>query len=532
MKRIITTIICILLSLYGLEVYAQKTTIQESDRNTMGTITSKEFSIRVDERASFADFSVKVPEGGDYYVSFWLLPSQHPDKSYSKFNVYVNGKSVGTIHPSKENWQSLGLDGKQMISLKKGENTISLSSPLPDIVSVEVVRVARSLESSNISDVNYKNYLDKIDLVSRGVKSSEEIISQEEKEYLSIVNKQSPTAFSDGSAWDVRFFYRLPIKYSFRKLRYYEEGSEIRIITNSTDQHVIDVFYTDRGSLSNYDPTYQHLSWLVPSFLSSSSGQSFYISMKTIKVPKKGYYTIKARSLSNNKLGSINIYIDNDYYNNQPLFTTHKSLSMPTDGQHHILMTQKQDTILYNDPILYVEGGGSCPGKIVAYNDDKRPFEGADTVINHMFPNHFRDAVVKAKYLMPTCGFHIQNWYSSSGSQSGFCNVIYLKTKPQRYIPYPYPRVPFDTPEENNTPSLSVNICSEQGVLSIESNKELHSVSVYNKMGVLVGTRKLGAKQITIPPYELGMNSQDVYLLVFQAQDGEIFNGKIFHRIN
>ena len=66
MKRIITTIICILLSLYGLEVYAQKTTIQESDRNTMGTITSKEFSIRVDETASYADFSVKVPEGGDY----------------------------------------------------------------------------------------------------------------------------------------------------------------------------------------------------------------------------------------------------------------------------------------------------------------------------------------------------------------------------------------------------------------------------------------------------------------------------------
>lgn len=79
------------------------------------------------------------------------------------------------------------------------------------------------------------------------------------------------------------------------------------------------------------------------------------------------------------------------------------------------------------------------------------------------------------------------------------CNVIYLKTKPQRCIPYLLSST-FDTPEENDTPSLSVNICSEQGVLSIESNKELHSVSVYNKMGVLVGTRKLGAKQITIPP--------------------------------
>lgn len=41
-----------------------KTSIQESDRNTMGTITSKEFSIRVDERASYADFSVKVKKEG------------------------------------------------------------------------------------------------------------------------------------------------------------------------------------------------------------------------------------------------------------------------------------------------------------------------------------------------------------------------------------------------------------------------------------------------------------------------------------
>ena len=530
MKRIITTITCIILSLHGLEVYAQKTSIQESDRNSMGAITSREFSIRVDEKVSYADFCVKVPEGGDYYVSFWLLPSQLPDKSYSKFNVYVNGKSVGTILPSEENWQSAGLDGKQMINLKKGENTISLSSPLPDIASVEVVRVAKTLQCARISDIAYKNYLNKIDLVARGVKSSEEIISQEEKEYLSLVKKKKIRAFSDGSAWDVSFFYRLPIKYSFWKIRYYEKGSEIRIITNSTDQHVIDVFYTDKWSLSYYDPAYQHLSWLVPSFLSSNSGQSFYISIKTIKVPKKGYYAIKARSLSNNKLGSINVYIDNDYYNNQPLFTTHQSLSMPTDGQHHILMTQKQDNHLGNDPILYVEGGGSCPGKIVAYNDDKHPFVDADTVINHMFPNHTRDAAIKAKYLMPTCGFHIQNYGSSSSFQSGFCNVIYLKTKPQRYIPYP--RTIVDKSEENATPAFSVNVSSEQGILSIESNKELHSVSVYNRMGVLVGARKLDAKRITIPSYELGMTSQDIYLLVFQGQDGEICNGKIFHQTN
>lgn len=144
-----------------------------------------------------------MPQGGRYYVNFWLLPAQLPDDSYTEFKVYVNGEKVGIIHPSKSNWQSASLDEKQMISLKKGENTISLCSPLPDIVSVEVVKVAKSLESSKISDVEYKNYLNKIDLVSNGIKSSEEIISQEEKEYLSIVNEKSLIAFSDGSAWDV-----------------------------------------------------------------------------------------------------------------------------------------------------------------------------------------------------------------------------------------------------------------------------------------------------------------------------------------
>ena len=108
--------------------------------------------------------------------------------------------------------------------------------------------------------------------------------------------------------------------------------------------------------------------------------------------------------------------------------------------------------------------------------------------------------------------------------------MIYLKTKPQRYIPYP--RTIVDKSEENATPAFSVNVSSEQGILSIESNKELHSVSVYNRMGVLVGARKLDAKRITIPSYELGMTSQDIYLLVFQGQDGEICNGKIFHQTN
>lgn len=523
MKRIITTIICILLSLYGLEVYAQKTSIQESDRNTMGTITSREFSIRVDETASYADFSVKVPEGGDYYVSFWLLPAQLPNHSYTEFKVYVNGERVGVIHPSKSNWQNASLDDDQTISLKPGENTITLSTALPDVVSTELVSIAKTAQCARISEAGYQDYLRKIALVESGKMTSQEIIAQEESEYLAQYGDAAMQPLAeDGSQWDITLFHRIPVKYSFYKMRHYEEGDELRIITNSRDPHVTDVFYIgDYASLSRYNPSYQHLSWLVPSSLSSNKAQQFYISIKTIRIPRKGYYTIKARSLINEKLGSINVYIGNEYFDNQALFTAHKSLTMPTDGQEHILMARRQNN---SDPILYVEGAGSCPGRIVAYNDDKRPFIGADTIINYMFPSHTFDAVIKAEYKMSTCGFHVQNWSSSSSSQSDFCNVVYFKAKPQYLI---YPPISYESATYNVPIALSVTVRHEMGTLQIKANKELSSLYVYDKMGVLVGSKAIEAKQATIPTNELGISSRDLYSIVFYGKDGEVYSAKI-----
>ena len=185
-------------------------------------------------------------------------------------------------------------------------------------------------------------------------------------------------------------------------------------------------------------------------------------------------------------------------------------------------MTQRQND---TDPILYVEGAGSCPGRIVAYNDDKRPFIGSDTVINYMFPTHTLDAVIKAQYDMSTCGFHVQNWRTSSTSQAGFCNVIYLKAKPL-YIIYP----PIITPqnavnEEANV--LSVSVRNEYGTLQIEANKDVSALSVYDKMGVLISTKVIEAKSTTIPINELSVTSQDIYTLVFYGIDGEVCSKKM-----
>ena len=194
---------------------------------------------------------------------------------------------------------------------------------------------------------------------------------------------------------------------------------------------------------------------------------------------------------------------------------------MPTDGQEHILMARRQNN---SDPILYVEGAGSCPGRIVAYNDDKRPFIGADTIINYMFPSHTLDAVIKAEYKMSTCGFHVQNWSSSSSSQSDFCNVVYFKAKPQ-YLTYP--PISYESATYNVPIALSVTVRHEMGTLQIKANKELSSLYVYDKMGVLVGSKAIEAKQATIPTNELGISSRDLYSIVFYGKDGEVYSAKI-----
>lgn len=57
-----------------------------------------------DGDCNFRNFEVEVPESGDYFVEFWLLPAKYADGSYTSFNISVNNQPVGSISPTFGNY--------------------------------------------------------------------------------------------------------------------------------------------------------------------------------------------------------------------------------------------------------------------------------------------------------------------------------------------------------------------------------------------------------------------------------------------
>jgi|GEM_PF-5979008 len=118
---------------------------------------------RADETGvNSVSFRVEANSPVEQYASFWLLPAQYTDGTFTAYTVHVNGQYAGKITTDKANWQVVSLDSDSPLVFKKGVNTITVSTPAPEMPEVERVCLSSSLTGQALQPNEYTQYLDAI----------------------------------------------------------------------------------------------------------------------------------------------------------------------------------------------------------------------------------------------------------------------------------------------------------------------------------------------------------------------------------
>lgn len=129
-----------------------------SDKNLGGESIIKNSKLSVDGEISSKTFEINVPVKGEYYLNAWVMGSNGKN-GLENINVILNGRkeSIGKLNITKTNWQSaslvdnLGKGVTQKISLEAGSNEITFSMKVPNVPSIEFIRLAKDEKGALIS---------------------------------------------------------------------------------------------------------------------------------------------------------------------------------------------------------------------------------------------------------------------------------------------------------------------------------------------------------------------------------------------
>ena len=491
-------------------------------------ITSSTNEIIEDD--SYTSFEIEVESAGEYYLNFWLLPAEYENGSLYTYEVLVNGNNAGTIVPAKGNWQSIGLSNNGKVNLQQGKNTISVITEAPNVVEVEFVRLSKTFSKAKISSNAYDSYLAKAK--NRNETGNRLLRSSSEESEL-----DSENILPSSAAANYQLFTNVPLKYSVRQTQYFTAGQQIFISSNSSITHVLELF----KQRDNYITGAVSLSWLNVSEPALNNSSVKVASIVTT-IPATGYYIVKARSASNNSLGTVSINVNGSYfYQDMPVYYAGRSYQIPA-GTNSAVYTFADNTISNYDPFLFIEGAGSIPGKVVAYNDDVYDY---DTEIQYGL--HYYDSYIENSYSMPTSGMHVTNYSSYNAEVNCHIMVGLAPSSSQSSALLSAMSALCSSNSNNESTELRssnssnesseiANITSVNGietkvfpnpanissVLSINSGEDINAIEIYNVSGLRLQRKSINNTSIQISMSELNINKSGVYIVKFIAATGSV----------
>lgn len=509
---------------------------------------------------NFRNFEIEVNESGNYYAQFWLQPAKYANGSYTTFKVYVNDELVGTIKPTKGNWQSASIDKKSTLKLNSGNNVISIATNAPEFPDVESVRLSKDAGVAAFSSKAYDSYLESA-TKSKGIPKIE---SYEETDATTF----GATPYSVGMT--VR--QNIPLKYSFYKTFSFTAGQEIFITSSSHVEHAIDIFYYGKQRTAQLDTTHfrpyiptktsvSQYSTINPPYIKDSTflkpirpakfltiytpatseeiqgmnwkglsekavnSSNVYVATIRLTIPKSGIYMVKMRSANDRVLSVADLNVNGVYYyENTPIYYAYINCVMLADGNSYAALTMC-DNQGVDDPLLFVEG--STGGRIVGYNDDapanKAKYYDLDSW----------DSYIRQTYRFPTSGLHISS-YSSSKPESK-CIIMgniseEAEASSKSMIP-PRAKANVDTEKSNigveNTILISPKSPDLTSSITISSKEEINAIQVYNISGIKTATYIVDDYRTTIPLSELNINSSGLYIFSIETKNGNISQQKI-----
>lgn len=514
---------------------------------------------------NFRNFEIEVNESGNYYAQFWLQPAKYANGSYTTFKVYVNDELVGTIKPTKGNWQSVSIDKKSTLKLNSGTNVISIATNAPEFPDVESVRLSKDAGVAAFSSKAYDSYLESA-TKSKGIPKIE---SYEETDATTF----GATPYSAGMT--VR--QNIPLKYSFYKTFSFTAEQEIFITSSSHVEHAFDMFYYGKeksfiaypdsflrpvipvrpstpGQLSNYstiNPSFigdsvhtypsinaklrtiytpatseeiQGMNWKGVSERAVNSSNVYVATLK-ITIPKTGIYMIKLRSANDRVLSIADLNVDGVYYyENVPIYYARIDCVMPADGNSYAALTMcnNQGT---DDPLLFVEG--NVGERIVGYNDD------TPSQKKQYFDLDAWDSYIRQEYRVKTTGLHVSS-YSSSKPESKCIVMGGISEEAEasgKSMISPRTKTNETTERSNieneNTILISPKSPEILSSINISSQEKINAIHVYNMSGVKTATYTVNDNRTTIPLSELNINSSGLYIFSIETEDGYTSQQKV-----
>lgn len=485
-----------------------------------------------DSTHNYRNFILDCKQSGKFYIFFWIQASMCSDGNVAKFKVFLNGNKVGEIHPNKSGWQVAKMENNKNISLNKGKHTLSISSLSPDFPDVEMIHVSSNADDNCINANEYEAYQEKA----------------KRNEYITDYKNHYQCDNYVLSAYTSQDFQEdIPIKYSFFKRHSFKEGEELSVNSASRIQHCVDVFYigqpynfniansaskANEFNTNNCDGTtiepplqlkpvfipasteeMQGLSWKRNPIVNLDSGSKvFFTTSMKIRIPKTGLYIIKARSIQNGMLGTVDISINGKYEYDAPIYYSAVNCIFPADDNNYAVLTKADD--IYSDPMLFVEG--NMGNRIVGFADDN----GNDN-IKSAYGLGLYDAYLSQVYKIRTSNMHVTNYNSLSPEKTcvlkGFLEEGNQLGKAMANITC--------KKEEQGNKELAIygpQSVMPTSVAQFSSPIEITNIQAFDMHGRLMSTATINSSKCTVSIHMLGLHKKGVYILIFNTREGKI----------
>lgn len=478
--------------------------------------------------SNFAFFTLESESDRDLFASFWGDVPAMNDGKPTEYILLVNGKETTKFICSTPGWQNIIPTGEK-IALIKGVNEIALGCKGAEIPAVEQLVLSTEKNNALSNADTYQAY------------------SEKARERENTVNSTTETGGE--------LFEDLPLKYSFFRTYTFEAGTEVNISANSDTPFIIDLFYVGTPTPDPeidypiYDPTsvnsqnklpglggdsavFVPFKWICYTLSSSEMNTVNWLAVSEeaiaialgggsqdayirAKLPLDGIYMLKLRSQEAGVLGSAMVKVNGTYtYNSVPFFYSGGVYSQPADNEFYE-STARGDRY-HDDPMLFIEGAGSTPGRIVAFADDH--------YLHTYGESKDWESYIHRKYFQKTSGFHVSG-YSTSQPEST-CRVL---------IGYPYSdlfKSPAKAPkkgepagiESDFSPksiSIKENFVKLDGDISITAVSADTEMWVYSLSGLMLSMHKLEEGTHNIQISDLGIKAPGMYLLTLPGKSGK-----------
>lgn len=516
MKKITTLII--LLSCFSVLVTGLNAQIVEA----------KHLAPQISNRIGSSNLQIDVPQAGEYYLCFWMLPARLSNGKLAIYEVIVNEQVVGHITPSKPNWQSLSLDGNKKVFLSKGSSVITVTGSAGEIPLVEDVHYGHDLNKCHFSSEAYESYLSQVSHLNEkelfGSTYDTNVVNENDKLML----MQQYRTGGDG------LFPRVPVYYSFYMTKFIEQGETLEVMTTADQAHYVDLFYCASSTywtgplrpdedpyltiihgIDPCDSLTQQLGWLAISEPFANTPNR-HRSFKRITIPKSGLYCIKLRTKENGIKGKANVIIDNSlFYEDQPIASTHYSTTIPANQQRaSFTLSLKEDTDDNSnlDPRLFIEGAGG--NRVVSYGTN------IPDSLRNLYGCKNGDDLILMKYSMPATGVHVAG--RRSNAPVFYCHIIAnsdpivvdnLRKEPTLY------NQTLASPSQQHNIDVSIEENNQINIKSVNSGN-IKAIQVVNQMGISVYTKTFNSEVAIIDLNDIRSKSSTFYSVVVYTDYG------------